>query len=168
MNPHPIENIMRTTLEKIREMIDVNTIIGTAVHTGDGTMVIPVSRVGFGFVAGGGEYNYELKPAKSELPAGMEWPFAGGTGAGVSVSPMGFLVVSNGQVKVLSMTLDTPYDRIIEMVPQVIDEIKCFIKKDKEQPQNTQNQGAQASQTSAGTAQNQANAQYGVPQDENF
>ena len=89
MERHPIENLMTTTMENIRDMVDVNTVVGDAIATADGSTVIPISRVAFGFVAGGGEYKCAKQAA--ELPS-----FAGGTGAGVSVQPMGFIVVSEG------------------------------------------------------------------------
>ena len=89
MEKHPIENIMTTTMENIRDMVDVNTVVGEAIATSDGSTVIPVSRVAFGFVAGGGEYKCAKQAA--EAPS-----FAGGTGAGVSVQPVGFIVINGG------------------------------------------------------------------------
>ena len=137
MQAHPIENIMKTTMEQITEMIDVNTIVGDAVESSDGSLIIPVSRVSFGFVAGGAEYGL-AKDAKSEqLPAadaaeGDELPFGGGAGAGVTVSPMAFLVVSGGQVKLLPIDSGSLYGQIINAVPQVISEVKDVFRGDKE------------------------------------
>ena len=79
MDKHPIENMMSATLENIRDMVDVNTAISDPIQTADGSTVIPLSRVSFGFVAGGGEYTQKTTP-----PAAQEMPFAGGTGAGVT------------------------------------------------------------------------------------
>ena len=96
---HPIDNMMQTTMESIRGMVDVNTVVGAPVMDQKGTTIIPISKVSFGFVAGGGEYAVEdgkQKPVPTDI-----FPFAGGTGAGVSVQPVGFLVVTDKQVKML-------------------------------------------------------------------
>lgn len=123
---HPIENVMRTTMENLKDMIDVNTVIGEPVLSGDGITIIPISKVSFGFVAGGGEYGLsdmcKVPPAAAE---GM--PFAGGTGAGVSVHPVGFLVVGNGHVRMLPANFNTPLDRIVEMVPQLVCDVRDMI-----------------------------------------
>ncbi|MBQ7886098.1 MAG: GerW family sporulation protein [Clostridia bacterium] len=80
MDKHPIESLMGTSMESIREMVDVNTVVGDPVQTQDGSTIIPISKVSFGFVAGGGEYACAGVQAQEELP------FAGGAGAGVSVT----------------------------------------------------------------------------------
>lgn len=136
MEQHPIENIMKTTMENIKEMIDVNTIVGDAVETIDGTVIIPISRVSFGFVAGGGEYHQgdmesSQKSNMSDIDNKVP-PFAGGSGAGVSVSPIAFLVVGQGQTKLLPVQYNTPYDRIVEMVPQILNEIQSYLSRNKE------------------------------------
>ena len=141
MEGHPIENIMTTTMENIKEMIDVTTIVGDAVETSDGTVIIPVSRVSFGFVAGGGEYKEEgLEGGKSPADDkgdlnGESLPFAGGTGAGVSVNPIAFLVVGQDKVKLLPMNLNTTVDRLVELVPQVVEQIQGLVGGNKEQAQ---------------------------------
>lgn len=137
MQAHPIENIMRTTMEQITEMIDVNTIVGDAVEASDGSLVIPVSRVSFGFVAGGAEYglgkeSQTEKTADTESAEGEELPFGGGAGAGVTVSPMAFLVVGKGQVKMLPIDSGSLYGQIINAVPQVITELKDAFKGEKD------------------------------------
>ena len=121
MDKHPIESIMATTMESIRDMVDVNTVVGEAIAAPDGSTVIPVSRVAFGFVAGGEEYKCAKQAA--EAPS-----FAGGTGAGVSVQPVGFIVVSGGQVRLLPAQAYAPVDRIIEMVPQLLSQIKSALQ----------------------------------------
>ncbi|MDD6883431.1 MAG: GerW family sporulation protein [Eubacteriales bacterium] len=132
MDPHPIENIMTTTMENIRDMVDVNTVIGDAITTQDGSTIIPISRVSFGFVAGGGEYSLADKPkAESQSTGGT--PFAGGTGAGVTVQPVGFLVTNAGQVRLLPAQHYAPLDRIIEMLPQAMSDIKSAMCSCKEQ-----------------------------------
>src|SRR5665647_1057962 len=104
MSEHPIESIMKTTMENLKEMIDVNTIVGDAVETSEGTVIIPISKVSFGFVAGGGEYKEGMDAKKgnkqNQAENGMQdedMPFAGGSGAGVSVNPIAFLVVGEGK-----------------------------------------------------------------------
>ncbi len=134
-NKQPIESIMTTTMENIRDMVDVNTVIGDPVNTPDGSTVIPISRVSFGFVAGGGEYT----AGELHDDPGMQLPFAGGTGAGVTVHPMGFLFIGQDQVRLLPAQYYAPVDRIIEMVPQVLCDVrKMFADKSAEpapQPQ---------------------------------
>lgn len=125
MDRHPIESLMTTTMESIRDMIDVNTIIGEPIATQDGSTVIPISRVSFGFVAGGGEYTLHKTALRPDNLADREsLPFAGGTGAGVTVQPLGFLVTNQAQVRLLPAQPYAPVDRIIEMIPQALGELK--------------------------------------------
>ncbi len=128
---HPIGNMMQTTMENIKEMVDVNTVIGDPVSTAEGMTVIPVSRVSFGFVAGGGEYGADEKN-KVHPPQGFEgkMPFAGGSGAGVSVQPVGFLVVGNGTVKMLPAQPVTMADRMVELLPQVVEDVRSMFNGD--------------------------------------
>jgi sporulation protein YtfJ len=138
MDKNPIQNLMSTTMENIKDMVDVNTVVGDPVLANDGTTIIPISRVSFGFVAGGGEYSAETRRHESTgAPSADELPFAGGTGAGVSVHPMGFLVVGQGQVKVLPTNYSTPVDRVMELLPQVLGEIKHVINNDTPPPPAT-------------------------------
>lgn len=139
MEGHPIENIMTTTMENIKEMIDVNTIVGDAVETSDGTVIIPISKVSFGFVAGGGEYKEEIEQvnkAKSPDVSGHlkenPIPFAGGTGAGVSVNPVAFLVVGNNKVKLLPVNFNNTVDRVVELVPQMVEQVQDLMTKNKD------------------------------------
>ena len=122
MEKKPIESVMLTAMESIRDMIDVSTVIGDPVSAQDGSMVIPVSRVSFGFAAGG---------ADCAMSGGMDLqkPFAGGAGAGVSVQPVGFLVMEEGHVRLLSAQYAAPIDRLIEMAPHLIEECKRYIKE---------------------------------------
>ena len=119
---HPIENMMKSTLEEIREMVDVNTIVGDAVHTNDGAVIIPVSKVCFGFVSGGGEYGQNAMQPQADA---IQKPFAGGVGAGVSINPMAFVVVSGEQIRLLPVNYSSTIDRVIELFPQAI----CFAKE---------------------------------------
>lgn len=126
---HPIDNMMQTTMESIRGMVDVNTVVGAPVMDQKGTTIIPISKVSFGFVAGGGEYAVEdgkQKPVPTDI-----FPFAGGTGAGVSVQPVGFLVVTENQVKVLPAQTTGAMERMVELLPQLIEELNAKDEKKK-------------------------------------
>jgi len=116
---------METTMQKMREMIDANTIVGEPITTSDGITLIPVSKVSFGFVGGGSDIS-----KKAEHKSG----FGGGTGAGVNITPVAFVIAKDGDVDMMYITppeLST-VDRIIDTVPEVIDKITDFIGKDKE------------------------------------
>ncbi|MBZ9635894.1 GerW family sporulation protein [Clostridium sp. FP1] len=136
MDNHPIENLMRTTMESIKDMIDVNTIVGDPVESIDGTTIIPISRVCVGFASGGSEFN-NIKPSVSS----DKYPFGGGSGAGVTVRPVAFLVVKNDSVRLLSVDQQNTYDRIVDTVPQVIDIVKSMFKdKSDKHTQNEDNE----------------------------
>ena len=122
MEKHPIESVMTTTLENIRDMVDVNTIIGEPVPTPDGSTVIPVSKVSFGFASGGGEYR-----GKGTMASGQP-PFAGGSGAGVTLQPVGFLILGKGEAKLLPAQYATPLDHVLEAIPRMIEEIAERVK----------------------------------------
>ena len=129
MSEHPIQGLMSTAMSNIKEMVDVNTIIGEPIIAADGTTIIPVSKVSFGFVAGGGEYAVEdgkQKPVPTDI-----FPFAGGTGAGVSVQPVGFLVVTDKQVKMLPAQTTGAMERMVELLPQLIEELNAKDEKKK-------------------------------------
>lgn len=124
MGEHPINNLMSTVMENIKGMIDVNTVIGEPVETSNGTMIIPISKVGFGFAAGG-----------SDIPSDTagDKPFGGGSGAGVSISPVGFLVVTADQIKMVPVSSgNTPIDKLVDYIPLAIDKVNGMIKKNKD------------------------------------
>ena len=121
MGEHPINNLMSTVMENIKGMIDVDTVIGEPVERSNGTMIIPISKVGFGFAAGG-----------SDIPAQgtAEKSFGGGSGAGVSISPVGFLVVTPDQIKMVPVSSgSTPVDKIIDYIPVAINKVNDIITK---------------------------------------
>lgn len=123
MSEHPINSLMDTSLKKIKELIDVNTIIGDPITTPDGTTIIPVSKVTYGFASGGSDL--PTKKDNSDL-------FGGGAGAGVTIQPVGFLSISKGNVKFIPIEkYDGAADRIVGMIPEAFDKISSFIKKDK-------------------------------------
>lgn len=135
MDKHPIESLMTTTMENIKEMVDVETVIGDPISAGNGATVIPISRVSLGFVAGGGEY--AVKDAH-RTPTDTALPFAGGTGTGVCVSPVGFLVVNGDCVRLLPAQHYEPTDRIIELVPQVLTEARNALNAFVQEKKNAQ------------------------------
>ena len=128
---HPIGNLMQTTLENIKDMVDVNTVIGEPIPTAGGDTIIPVSKVRFGFLAGGGEY------ALNQLPQ-SDTPFAGGSGAGVSVQPVGFLVVGPSGVRVLPAQHLTAWERAVSCAPQVLEDIRALIPQKEKKAQDGQ------------------------------
>ena len=127
MDKHPIGELMETTMTKIREMVDVNTIIGQPIATMDGVTIIPVSKLSFGFASGGSDFQ-----TKNQQPA-QNNAFGGGSGAGVNINPVAFLVVKDGNVKVLNIDppAATTVDRVVEMLPDVLDKISGFIDNRK-------------------------------------
>lgn len=134
---HPIEGLMNTAMSSIKDMIDVDTIIGEPISTGIDTLIIPISKVSFGFAAGGSEFKGETinEYSKREKEEQVQYrlPFGGGSGAGVNIEPVAFLVVSNGIVKLLPVTHDSYVDKLIDYVPDLLDKSGDFIKnlKDK-------------------------------------
>lgn len=127
MTEHPIENLMMTAMSSLRDMIDVNTIVGELVETQAGTSIIPISKVSFGFAAGGSEFNSKniLKDVSE-----ARLPFGGGSGAGVNISPAAFLVVTGDVVKLLTLdSNNTALDRIIDLAPDVLSKITNLVDK---------------------------------------
>ena len=124
MVEHPIGSLMSTAMESIKEMVDVNTIVGDAVQSPDGTVIIPISRVAFGFAAGGGEYSQTCNNSSSD-----RFPFAGGSGAGVSINPVAFMVVGNGQIRLLPVDINSSVDKILDIIPEILGMVEDAIKK---------------------------------------
>lgn len=125
---HPISDIMGKTMQKLREMVDANTIIGTPVTTPDGIMIIPVSKLMFGFGCGGSEYQSKIIQPKDQPVM-----FGGGSGAGVNVTPVAFLIVEKGNVRLLPIAnpAENTVDRVIDAVPTIFDRIADFFGKKK-------------------------------------
>lgn len=136
---HPIEALMTTAMQSIKEMVDVNTIVGDAVQTPDGTVIIPISKVTFGFAAGGGEYSYSMECMQENGGNGadedeaqdssQEYPFAGGSGAGVSINPVAFMVVGNGHIRLLPVNINSTVDKLLDLVPELLCKMEAMIKK---------------------------------------
>ena len=117
-----LPNMLDGTLEKLRQMVDGNSIIGDAIHVGEDVTVIPISKISLGVAGGGADY-------VSKHPNNQENPFGGGVGAGVQVTPVAFLVVKGDSVRMLpvSTPATTTVDRLVEMIPETLDKITDFI-----------------------------------------
>lgn len=129
---HPIGELMQTAMASIRDMVDVNTVIGEPVLASSGATIIPISKVSFGYVTAGGDLTTQDK--RSELPA---FPFAGGSGAGVSVQPVGFLVIMGETVRMLPAQSLTVADRMVELLPGVVEDVRSMLKKDRKPQEGT-------------------------------
>lgn len=111
------ENMLTVTMERLKGVIDVDNVIGSPITTPDGTTIIPVSKVSVGFVSGGGEYS------ASETKGDKSYPFSGGGGSGYSINPVGFLSISAGEVKMLTVDGKNGFDRLMEFMPKIIEKI---------------------------------------------
>ncbi|QXM06069.1 GerW family sporulation protein [Crassaminicella indica] len=145
MGSHPIEALMKTTMESLKDMVDVNTIVGDPVETPEGTVIIPISRVSFGFASGGGEYTDRMTKDVNDTETSEKLPFAGGTGAGVSVQPVAFMVVGNGEMKLLPVDQNANMlDSLLNFMPKFVEKIqgmgnKKNQKKGKKTEENNEN-----------------------------
>lgn len=121
MSEHPIQGLMHTAMDSLKDMVDVNTVVGEAIETKSGAVIVPVSRVSFGFAAGGSQW-----PGAQ----GADQPFGGGSGAGVSVQPVAFLVVSDKHVRLLPVGDRGTVERLLDMAPEVIDRLQGLFGSD--------------------------------------
>ena len=140
MSEHPIEGLMLTAMNSIEDMIDVNTIIGEPIETSNGIVIIPISKVSFGFAAGGSEFKGETvdEYKKKDKDESIQYrlPFGGGSGAGVSINPISFLVVQQDKVKLLPINHSSCIDKILDYIPEVMDKIEGMVNsKDCEEKQ---------------------------------
>ncbi|MBE7056788.1 MAG: sporulation protein YtfJ [Ruminococcaceae bacterium] len=144
MAEHPIHNLMDSAMQNIKEMVDVNTIIGDPVQSTDGTVILPVSKVSFGLAAGGGEYSGKIDITEGYLGSGhledavvapVKYPFAGGSGAGVSITPVAFITVSSTGVKLIPISSNDALDKFLDLCPDILNKIYTLIK-DKAQESN--------------------------------
>ena len=125
MSIRPLGELNDSSMKNLQTLIDSNTVIGTPINTADGTVILPVSKVSFGFATGG-----------SDLPSSQKELFGGGSGGGVTITPVGFLVVKNGDVKLLQLqAFHNTADRMVGMVPEVMDKVSGTVsgltKKDE-------------------------------------
>ena len=129
MSENKVNNLLGVSMDKIKEMVDVNTIVGTPIHTDDGVTLIPVSRLSFGFASGGSDF-----ATKSQKPD-AENSFGGGSGAGVNIAPVAFLIVKGDSVKLLPVAppAGSAVDRAVELVPEMFDKVTSYLEKNKKE-----------------------------------
>ncbi len=124
MAEHPIQGLMNVTMDKIRQMADSNTIIGKPIKTDDGTTILPVSRISFGFASAGTDFDGK-NAANKDL-------FGGGSGAGVNIQPVAFLVVKDGCVRTIQLSDGSnTIDRALTMLPELVDKVSALLKKEE-------------------------------------
>lgn len=126
-NKHPIHEVMGITMDKVRQMVDVNTVVGTPITTAEGVTVIPISKVSVGFASGGSDF------ATKNQPANKDNAFGGGAGAGVNIEPVAFLVIRGESVKLIPVAPlpGGPVERVIDLVPDLVDRVVSLVEKKK-------------------------------------
>lgn len=133
MREHPIEGLMQASMTSIKEMIDVNTIIGDPIETNNKIVIIPISKVSFGFAAGGSEFNEETieeyKRTDKEEEVQYKLPFGGGSGAGVTINPVAFLIIQEDSVKLLPVNHSSAIDKLLDYVPDLFEKMNKMINK---------------------------------------
>ena len=143
MSEHPIESLMITAMSSIQNMVDVNTIIGEPIETQNGITIIPISKVSFGFAAGGSEFSgetvkeYNRKDKDEEIE--YKLPFGGGAGAGVSINPIAFLVVQENTVKLMPVDHDSCVDKLLDYIPDLMQKLNDMFNKTIQQKENRTN-----------------------------
>ena len=138
MDNHPIENLLKSTMENLKEMIDVNTIVGNAVESKDGSLIIPISKVSFGFASGGSEF--DLQHDDISRP---DYPFGGGSGAGVTVKPVAFLVTKGETIRLLCLNQNSTCEKVIDSIPQIMDMIRGMVCSKNKKSRNESFNGTQ-------------------------
>ncbi|MEI6101297.1 MAG: GerW family sporulation protein [Eubacteriales bacterium] len=131
---HPIENIMQITMSEIKQMVDVNTIVGDAIVTPDGSTILPVSKVSFGFVTGGGEYGEKKESATQDA----KHPFGGGGGAGVTIYPIAFLIIHNDDVKMMTVDHPNTYETMLDKIPTILTQVKKMFEQSNQEKKGTE------------------------------
>ena len=137
MSEHPIEGLMTTAMNSIKDMIDVNTIIGEPIETSNNIVIIPISKVSFGFAAGGSEFKGETideyKKVEKEEQIQYRLPFGGGSGAGVTINPVAFLVVQEENVKLMPVEHESCIDKLLDYIPDLMQKINEMFNKSIQQ-----------------------------------
>lgn len=133
MSEHPIEGLMATAMNSIKDMIDVNTIVGKPIETSNNIVIIPISKVSFGFGAGGSEFKGETideyKKVEKEEQIQYRLPFGGGSGAAVTINPIAFLVIEANNVKLMPVNHSSSIDRLLDYMPDLIEKTNCMMNK---------------------------------------
>ena len=133
MNEHPIEGLMTTAMNSIQDMIDVNTIIGEPIETSNNIVIIPISKVSFGFAAGGSEFKGETidEYTKRDKEEAIQYrlPFGGGSGAGVSINPIAFLVIQPNNVKLMPVNHSSSLDKLLDYMPDFMEKANNMMNR---------------------------------------
>lgn len=133
MSEHPIQGLMITAMNSIQDMVDVNTIIGEPIETTNNVVIIPISKVSFGFAAGGSEFKGETidEYSKKDKEEAIQYrlPFGGGSGAGVNISPIAFLVIQENNIRLLPVNYTSAIDKLLDYVPDLMDKVNCVINR---------------------------------------
>ena len=133
MSEHPIEGLMTTAMNSIQDMIDVNTIIGEPIETSNNIVIIPISKVSFGFAAGGSEFQGETideyKKVEKEEAIQYRLPFGGGSGAGVSINPIAFLVITKENVRLIPVSHSSSIDRLLDYMPDLMEKVNSMMNR---------------------------------------
>ena len=133
MSEHPIEGLMVTAMNSIQDMIDVNTIIGEPIETSNNVVIIPISKVSFGFAAGGSEFKgetvdeYSKKDKEEEIQYRL--PFGGGSGAGVTINPIAFLVIQPNNVKLMPINHSSSLDKLLDYIPDILEKTNNMMNR---------------------------------------
>ena len=140
MSEHPIEGLMTTAMNSIQDMIDVNTIIGEPIETSNNIAIIPISKVSFGFAAGGSEFKGETvdeyRKKEKEEEVQYRLPFGGGSGAGVTINPIAFLVIQGENVKLMPVNYSSSIDKLLDYIPDLLDKTNNMINKCIQKPKD--------------------------------
>ena len=160
MSEHPIEGLMITAMNSIQDMIDVNTIIGEPIETNTNVIIIPISKVSFGFAAGGSEFKgetineYSRKDEEEQVQYRL--PFGGGSGAVVNINPVAFLVVQANNVKLLPVSHSSAVDKLLDYMPDAIDKVNNLINKQMQikKEEKTKEQSSNTKETKTEKASN--------------
>ena len=133
MSEHPIEGLMTTAMNSIKDMIDVNTIIGEPIETSNNIVIIPISKVSFGFAAGGSEFKGETideyKKVEKEEQIQYRLPFGGGSGAGVTINPVAFLVIQSNNIKLMPVSHSSSLDRLLDYIPDLMEKTNNMMNR---------------------------------------
>ena len=126
---HPLSDMMTNSMSKIRDMIDVNTVVGDPITTPGGVTIIPVTKVSIGYGGGGSDF------AMKNMPANRDHPFGGGAGAGIKITPVAFLVIKDGCVRTIQLTDGSnSVDRALAMLPELVEKVSALVSKKGEKP----------------------------------
>lgn len=151
MDEHPIQDLMTTAMENIQNMIEVNTIVGEPIHSPDGSMIIPVSKVGFGFAAGGSEFT----PDNVEDKEDVTLPFGGGSGGGVSITPVAFLIVSSDGVNLVHMDGNTKlYETLKNIAPLAVEKVQDVLNEEQKKENKSDESSKKDNESSSKSREN--------------